>query len=72
MYYYIFKIFNNKKKISKGGFRKEKVIFIKFGKYYLVWKIKKNELIEKILNYKFDEFDKNKKRREIYVFSKLY
>ena len=69
MFYYMFKIFNSGEKISKGGFRKKKEYVYKiWEKLFSLEKVKNNELIKKVLNYKFDEFDKNKKRGERFMF----
>ena len=69
MYYYMFKIFNSGEKISKGGFRKKKEYIYKiWEKLFSLEKVKNNELIKKVLNYKFYEFDKNKKRGERFMF----
>ena len=73
MFYYMFKIFNSGEKISKGGFRKKKeyvykiweklfdLEFVKNNKY-------NNGLVKRLMEYKFDEFDKNKKRGERFMF----
>ena len=62
MYYWLFKIFNNKNKISKGGFRKKKEYIYKIWEVLFILNKKKyDSLMKKIFEYKFDEFDKNKK-----------
>jgi hypothetical protein len=67
MYYWIFKIFNRGSKTKKYCFNKKKEYI------YKIWKIlfdlpivKENDIIKKVLDYKYNEFDK--KRGERFMF----
>ena len=73
MFYYMFKIFNSGEKISKGGFRKKKEYVYKiWEKLFSLEFVKNNKynngLVKRLMEYKFDEFDKNKKRGERFMF----
>ena len=73
MFYYMFKIFNSGEKISKGGFRKKKEYVYKIWEVLFDLEFVKNNkynngLVKRLMEYKFNEFDKNKKRGERFMF----
>ena len=73
MYYWMFKIFNAGKKSKKAVFRKKKEYIYKIWEMLFDLEFVKNPkynkgLVKRLLEYKLDEFGKNKKRGERFMF----
>jgi len=73
MYFWMFKIFNGGRKSKKSVFRKKKENINKIWKMlfdleFVHYQKYNKGLVKKLLEYKFDEFNKNKKRGERFMF----
>ena len=73
MYYWMFKIFNRGSKTKKYCFNKKKEYI------YKIWKmlfdlpiVKENELVKKILEYKYKEFDKKRGERFMFLVNCIF
>ena len=73
MYFWMFKIFNGGRKSKKSVFRKKKENINKIWKMlfdleFVHYQKYNKGLVKKLLEYKFDEFNKNKTRGERFMF----
>ena len=73
MYFWMFKIFNGGRKSKKSVFRKKreninKIWKMLFDLEFVHYQKYNKGLVKKLLEYKFDEFNKNKKRGERFMF----